>query len=474
MQLKTPFEHDRNDLASIKVFGVGGGGSNAVDRMIMANMPVEFWVANTDKQAVSRSNSTNRLQLGQKLTRGLGAGGNPSIGQKAAEESREEIELAVDGADMVFITAGMGGGTGTGAAPVFAEVARQKGALTVGVVTRPFGFEGKRRQQQAEHGIELLREKVDALIVVPNDKLLQIINKNTSMNDAFRIADGVLLDGVQGISDIITVPGLINVDFADVQSIMSVSGSALMGVGYASGEGRAVEAATKAISSPLLDSPIQGARGIIFNVSGGSDLTLHEVNEAAEVIYRNLYNDDANVIIGAVIDDSLENQIKITIIATGFEQSQHLPSYNVKNAYGSGATTGSGYKVNSAYNFNLLSKKAEALSNQIGSGVLPTNPNQQPQTQPVATPHTSPSNFWALPTTQNQSQNGAAHSSPQNLLPILQTTEAHASTYPASDPTAENDLIDENEYQPQPSKFRSGIHHVVDVPEFLKKRSKQD
>lgn len=326
---------DRQEIARIKVIGVGGGGSNAVDRMIIADLPVEFWVANTDRQAVIRSNAPNRMQLGQKLTRGLGAGGNPSIGQKAAEESREEIAAAVAGADMVFITAGMGGGTGTGAAPIVAEVARQQGALTVAVVTRPFSFEGKRRQLQAEQGIEQLKEKVDALIIVPNDRLLQIINKNTSMNEAFRIADGVLLDGVQGISDIITIPGLINVDFADVRSIMSVAGSALMGVGYASGEGRAVEAATKAISSPLLEAPIHGAKGIIFNVTGGPDLTLHEVNEAADVIYKALYNDEANIIIGAVIDENLENQIKITIIATGFEQpnfSSQLPSYQVKTS----------------------------------------------------------------------------------------------------------------------------------------------
>lgn len=310
-----------SSLARIKVFGVGGGGSNAVDRMISAGMSVEFYVANTDRQALERSSAQNRMQLGNKLTRGLGAGGNPAVGTKASEESREEIARAMQDADMVFITAGMGGGTGTGAAPVFAEIAKEVGALTVAVVTKPFSFEGKRRLQQAEQGIEALKGAVDALIVVPNERLLQIINKNTPMNEAFKIADSVLLDGVQGISDIITIPGLINVDFADVKSIMSMSGSALMGVGYASGEGRAVEAANQAISSPLLDAPIHGAKGIIFNVTGGSDLTLHEVNEAADVIYKSFYNEDANIIIGAVIDESLENQIKITIIATGFDHS---------------------------------------------------------------------------------------------------------------------------------------------------------
>lgn len=387
MQLIPPNNDDRTDIARIKVFGVGGGGSNAVDRMVVADLPVEFWVANTDRQAVVRSSAPNRIQLGQKLTRGLGAGGNPAVGQKAAEESREDIAAAIGIADMVFITAGMGGGTGTGAAPIVAEVARQQGALTIGVVTRPFSFEGKKRLQQAEQGIEMLREKVDALIIVPNDRLLQIINKNTSMNEAFRIADGVLLDGVQGISDIITIPGLINVDFADVRSIMSVAGSALMGVGYSSGEGRAVEAATKAISSPLLESPIQGAKGVIFNVTGGPDLTLHEVNEAADVIYKALNNDEANIIIGAVIDESLENQIKITIIATGFEQQSPMPSYQVKN--------GSNFNINRSYNLststqtrNVFASPSSSNNGGFWSSSSPSQNNNAnssfPSTQPVA------------------------------------------------------------------------------------------
>gem|GEM_PF-391410 len=325
--LKDKTEQQNDSLACIKVFGIGGGGSNAIDRMIAAELPIEFWVANTDRQAMERSCSPNSIQLGHKLTRGLGAGGNPSIGAKASEESRDEIADAMKGADMIFITAGMGGGTGTGSISVFAEIAKELNIINVAVVTKPFSFEGKKRLQQAQQGIDILRDKVDALIVVPNDKLLQIISKNTPMNEAFKLADGVLLNGVQGISDIITVPGLINVDFADVKTIISLSGSALMGVGHASGEGRATAAATEAISSPLLDSPIAGAKGIIFNVTGGPDLTLHEVNEAAEVIYNSLPNDDANIIIGAVIDDSLENQIKITIIATGFEGEQTPHSF---------------------------------------------------------------------------------------------------------------------------------------------------
>jgi len=305
-------------LANIKVFGVGGAGCNAINRMIESNLSnVEFWAVNTDAQALQFCSAPNKIQIGSKLTKGLGAGGNPSIGLKAAEESRDEIAAAIDGADMVFITNGMGGGTGTGAASIVAEIARDLGALTVGVCTRPFTFEGRRRITQAEQGIEALKQKVDALITIPNDKLLQVIERRTSVHDAFRQADDVLLQGVQGISDIITIPGLINVDFADVKNIMSTAGSALMGIGRATGEGRATEAARKAIESPLLETTINGASGIIFNVTGGSDLTLHEVHEAAGLIYE-LSQDDANIIIGAVIDPQFQNEVQITVIATGF------------------------------------------------------------------------------------------------------------------------------------------------------------
>lgn len=305
--------------AIIKVVGVGGAGGNAVARMIQAQLRgVDFCMMNTDAQVLDHAATPHRVQLGSKITRGLGAGGNPAIGQKAAEESREDIHRLLDGSDMVFITAGMGGGTGTGAAPVVAEIARDVGALTVGVVTRPFMFEGRRRQQQAIQGLEALKEAVDTLIVIPNDKLLQVVERRTSMQEAFKIADEVLLKGVQGISNIITVPGLINVDFADVKAIMNMAGSAIMGIGVASGEGRAIEAARMAVSSPLLETSIEGASGVIFNVTGGSDMTLHEVNEAAEIIYQAV-DKDANIIFGAVVDERIQGEIQITVISTGFD-----------------------------------------------------------------------------------------------------------------------------------------------------------
>ncbi|MBW4591830.1 MAG: cell division protein FtsZ [Brasilonema angustatum HA4187-MV1] len=305
-------------VANIKVIGVGGGGSNAVNRMIASDViGVEFWSINTDAQALTLASAPARLQIGQKLTRGLGAGGNPAIGQKAAEESRDEIAKALEGADLVFITAGMGGGTGTGAAPIVAEVAKEMGALTVGVVTRPFIFEGRRRTSQAEQGVEGLKSRVDTLIIIPNNKLLEVIPEQTPMQEAFRYADDVLRQGVQGISDIITIPGLINVDFADVRAVMADAGSALMGIGIGSGKSRAREAAIAAISSPLLESSIEGARGVVFNITGGSDLTLHEVNAAAETIYE-VVDPNANIIFGAVIDDRLQGEVRLTVIATGF------------------------------------------------------------------------------------------------------------------------------------------------------------
>jgi cell division protein FtsZ len=307
-----------SNAARIKVIGVGGGGSNAVNRMIASDIEgIEFWTMNTDAQALATSDATCRIQLGQKLTRGLGAGGNPAIGQKAAEESREEIALALEGADLVFITAGMGGGTGTGAARIVAEVAKEMGALTVGVVTRPFTFEGRRRTNQAEEGISGLQSQVDTLIIIPNDKLLQAINEHTPVQEAFRIADEVLRSGVQGISDIITIPGMINVDFADVRAVMADAGSALMGIGEGSGKSRAREAAVQAITSPLLESSIEGARGVILNVTGGEDLTLAELTTAAETIY-DVVDPNANIILGNVIDPRMQGEIRITVIATGF------------------------------------------------------------------------------------------------------------------------------------------------------------
>ena len=305
--------------ANIKVVGVGGGGGNAVNRMIAAGLNgVDFWALNTDAQVLKMSGASNRIQIGSKLTNGLGAGGDPSKGEKAAEESRDDIMVALDGADMVFITAGMGGGTGTGAAPVVAQIAKELGALTVGVVTKPFSFEGKRRMNQAAAGLEKLKENVDTLIAIPNDKLIEVVERRTTIREAFYVVDEVLLRGVQGISDIITVPGLINVDFADVKTVMSMSGSALMGIGRGSGEGRALEAAKLAVNSPLLETSIHGASGVIFNVTGGPDMTLHEVYEAAAVVHESVL-DDAVVIFGAVIDDRIQGEIQITVIATGFE-----------------------------------------------------------------------------------------------------------------------------------------------------------
>ncbi|XID95318.1 cell division protein FtsZ [Paenibacillaceae bacterium WGS1546] len=313
------FDFEMEPLAKIKVIGVGGGGSNAVNRMIENGVKgVEFITVNTDAQALHLTKSEQKIQIGDKLTRGLGAGANPEVGKKAAEESREFITNALRSADMVFVTAGMGGGTGTGAAPVIAELAKECGALTVGVVTRPFTFEGRKRCTQAEQGIEALKEKVDTLIVIPNDRLLEIVDKKTPMLEAFREADNVLRQAVQGISDLIAVPGLINLDFADVKTIMSERGSALMGIGQASGENRAMEAARKAIMSPLLETSIEGARGVIMNITGGSNLSLYEVNEAAEIVIA-ASDPEVNMIFGAIIDDSLKDEIKVTVIATGFE-----------------------------------------------------------------------------------------------------------------------------------------------------------
>ncbi len=299
-------------LAVIKVVGIGGGGTNAVNRMITSELKgVEFISVNTDAQVLLMSDADYKVHIGGDLTKGLGAGSDPQLGFQAAEESREQLKESMQGADMVFITAGKGGGTGTGAAPVIAEIAKEElGALTVGVVTRPFSFEGRRRSMQADDGITKLREKVDTLIIIPNDRLLQVVEKKTSIVDAFRVADDVLRQGVQGITDLITIPGLINLDFADVRTIMQDAGSALMGIGVASGESRAPEAAKASISSPLLEASIEGAQGILLNISGGSDLGLFEVNEA---------HPDANIIFGAVVDPTLDDNVKVTVIATGFE-----------------------------------------------------------------------------------------------------------------------------------------------------------
>src|ERR1700756_3375952 len=305
-------------LAVIKVVGVGGGGTNAVNRMVDSGLRgVEFIACNTDAQALAMSDADLKLNIGHELTHGLGAGANPEIGHGAAAESRDEIKEALKGADMVFVTAGEGGGTGTGAAPVVAELARELSALTVGVVTKPFVFEGRKRSQQAEQGIQNLRDRVDPLIVIENDRLLQVVERQTSVVEAFRMADDVLRQGVQGITDLITVPGLVNLDFADVRTIMREAGSALMGIGSSRGENRATEAARSAVSSPLLESSIEGATGILLNITGGPDVGLFEVNEAAEGV-TSAGEGNANVIFGAVIDDSMGEEVRVTVIATGF------------------------------------------------------------------------------------------------------------------------------------------------------------
>ena len=317
--------------AKIEVIGVGGGGSNAVNRMLNSDLDgVSFRVLNTDAQALLQSAAESRVQLGQNLTRGLGAGGNPSIGQKAAEESKEELQQALEGSDLVFIAAGMGGGTGTGAAPVVAEVAKQSGALTVGIVTKPFSFEGKRRMRQAEEGIARLAENVDTLIVIPNDRLKDVI-AGAPLQEAFRNADDVLRMGVKGISDIITCPGLVNVDFADIRSVMTEAGTALLGIGIGSGRSRALEAAQAAMNSPLLEAArIDGAKGCVINITGGKDMTLEDMTSASEIIY-DVVDQEANIIVGAVVDEAMEGEIQVTVIATGFETNQPLKQQRIKN-----------------------------------------------------------------------------------------------------------------------------------------------
>ena len=326
-------------VASIKVIGVGGGGCNAVNRMIKSGLKgIEFISINTDAQALYHSETQNKINIGKATTRGLGAGSNPDIGRQAAEESSDEIRDAIEGSDMIFITCGLGGGTGTGGAPIIASLAKEMGILTVAVVTKPFSFEGQRRRNQADEGLENLRNKVDTLITIPNDKILSIIDKKTPLNDAFAVVDDVLRQGVQGIADLITVHGMINVDFADVKAIMENSGSALMGIGYGTGENRATEAAKAAIESPLLELSIDGAKGVLFNITGGNDLGMYEVDEAARIITE-AADPEANIIFGAVINDSYTGEIKITVVATGFDYHQNESSIlRQKSAFSSRST----------------------------------------------------------------------------------------------------------------------------------------
>ena len=336
--MESDYEENNNYVtegtALIKVIGVGGAGSNAINRMIESGIKnVEFIAVNTDKQALQYSKASTRIQIGEKITRGLGAGANPDIGCQAAEESKSEIAEVLRGADMVFVTAGMGGGTGTGAAPIVAATAKELGILTIGVVTKPFTFEGKKRLNQAERGIANIKDKVDTLVVIPNDKLLQIIDRKTSIVEAFKMADDILRQGVQGISDLISVPGLINLDFADVKTIMLNTGMAHMGIGRASGENRAEDAAKQAIQSPLLETTIEGARGVIINITGGNDLGLQEANTAAELVQRSV-DPEANIIFGVVTDESLGDEIQITVIATGFEKEENISTIGVDNLVG--------------------------------------------------------------------------------------------------------------------------------------------
>ena len=325
-------EYEDNNMAmadgtaTIKVIGVGGAGNNAVNRMIESGIKgVDFIAVNTDRQALQQARASTKIQIGEKITRGLGAGANPDIGAQSAEESKAEIAEVLRGADMVFVTAGMGGGTGTGAAPIVATTAKEMGILTIGVVTKPFTFEGKKRLSQAERGIESLKGKVDTLVVIPNDKLLQIIDRKTSIIEAFKMADDILRQGVQGISDLIAIPGLVNLDFADVKTIMLNQGMAHMGVGRAGGENRAEDAAKEAIQSPLLETSIEGAKGVIINITGGEDLGLHEVNTAAELVQRSV-DPEANIIFGTVTDPNMQDEIQITVIATGFEKNDPIPN----------------------------------------------------------------------------------------------------------------------------------------------------
>lgn len=364
------FEQGFNHMATLKVIGVGGGGNNAVNRMIDHGMNnVEFIAINTDGQALNLSKAESKIQIGEKLTRGLGAGANPEIGKKAAEESREQIEDAIQGADMVFVTAGMGGGTGTGAAPVVAKIAKEMGALTVGVVTRPLVSEGRKRSTQAAAGVEAMKAAVDTLIVIPNDRLLDIVDKSTPMMEAFKEADNVLRQGVQGISDLIAVSGEVNLDFADVKTIMSNQGSALMGIGVSSGENRAVEAAKKAISSPLLETSIVGAQGVLMNITGGESLSLFEAQEAADIV-QDAADEDVNMIFGTVINPELQDEIVVTVIATGFEDK---PTSQGRKA----SSTGFGSSVSATGTSTQSAPKEDSFSHSASSSRASESVNER-------------------------------------------------------------------------------------------------
>lgn len=426
----------QNYLAVIKVVGIGGGGVNAINRMIEVGLKgVEFIAINTDAQALLMSDADVKLDVGRELTRGLGAGADPEVGRRAAEDHTEEIEEALRGADMVFVTAGEGGGTGTGGAPVVAKIAKQLGALTIGVVTRPFTFEGRRRANQAESGIATLREEVDTLIVIPNDRLLSISDRSVSMLDAFRSADQVLLSGVQGITDLITTPGLINLDFADVKSVMQGAGSALMGIGSARGEDRAVQAAELAISSPLLEASIEGAHGVLLSVQGGSDLGLFEINEAARLV-QEAAHPEANIIFGAVIDDSLGDEVRVTVIAAGFDGGSPQTRDN-ERALG------------------------QVQAGGAGRGQAPQQRPVQPQAQPVQQAQ------------QPQARPVGAPASPNGYAQPAQTPQPVDAGVPAGQPQAQpmngqRPVQQQRPVQPPRQVTFEDESDDLDVPDFLK------
>ncbi len=472
--------HQIEGFAQIRVIGVGGGGSNAVNRMIQSNMMgIEFIAVNTDAQALLHTEAPNCIRIGDKLTRGLGAGGNPSVGMKAAEESAEELYEVLKGSDMIFITAGMGGGTGTGASPVVAQIAREVGALTVGVVTKPFLFEGNKRRAAAEEGIANLKQHVDTLITVPNDRLLQVADKKMPLAEAFRLADDVLRQGIQGISDLITVPGLINLDFADVKTIMSSAGSALMAIGEATGDSRAMDAASIAIASPLLDIDISGARGVLFNITGGMDLTLFEVNEAADIISRAAHP-EANIIFGAVQDPAFDGKVKVTVIATGFDgqppqrhghtsmpQIQSQPArmdYDRSRLYSSVPVSSMG-NGNGSNGVN---------GNNGNNGNVSTAPRQQQQnygSMPVTPPPVNVSNHPTGPLRQQQAQQQAQQPVRQQQQPQqpLQQRPVQPVAEPVRQPVADDfdddDMFDFDEPEEQVGTVGSGTHGRLPVPE---------
>jgi cell division protein FtsZ len=500
--------HQVEGFAQIRVIGVGGGGSNAVNRMIQANMMgIEFIAVNTDAQALLLTDTPHRIRIGDKLTRGLGAGGNPGVGAKAAEENAEELYEVLKGSDMVFITAGMGGGTGTGASPIVAQIARELGALTVGVVTKPFTFEGNKRRQAAEEGIANLKQHVDTLITVPNDRLLQVADKKMPLKEAFRLADDVLRQGIQGISDLITVPGLINLDFADVKTIMSAAGSALMAIGEASGESRAIDAAHIAIASPLLDIDINGARGVLFNITGGMDLTLYEVNEAADIISKAAHP-EANIIFGAVQDPAFDGRVKITVIATGFDARPVVVAQQSRADYGRSvyhqSPPSTGANNNGSYRQQPASHSVPQMQgyNPLPVTPPPVNIARRPTGPLPAVARPLPPPASAVPVMQEQARQPMQAVQPMQQIPVTRNDvrddydlddeaddmdelmppvpharlpvpepEAQPAQRPAADSRQQRPIrrMDPKALDPRGSR-NAPPGDVIDIPAFLRKR----